>query len=157
MNPVDFVDPGATDNGKINQLVLVSEEEISSVLEIFVESDLSLKGFYNGSAGGAKYDYYSTYVSPRYDDSSSKLFILEGDNMAHNNQNFGNFLWAMKGRSIGIPTLILRLGAHYNSYFNPHGGNGYKSQWDSSDDQRSIRAGAKYARKHNLLRRKRSL
>ena len=32
MNPVDFVDPGAIDNGKINQLVFVSEEEISSVL-----------------------------------------------------------------------------------------------------------------------------
>lgn len=31
-NPVDFVDPEATDKGKINQLVLVSEEEISSVL-----------------------------------------------------------------------------------------------------------------------------
>lgn len=32
MNPVDFVGPEAIDNGKINQLVFVSEEEISSVL-----------------------------------------------------------------------------------------------------------------------------
>lgn len=32
MNPVDFVDPEAIDNGKINQLVFVCEEEISSVL-----------------------------------------------------------------------------------------------------------------------------
>ena len=75
---VDFADPEsdpeAIDSGEIDQLVFVSEEEISSVLDVFVESDLSLEGFYNGSAGGAKYDYYSTYVSPKYEDSSAKLF-----------------------------------------------------------------------------------
>lgn len=56
---VDFADPEsdpeAIDSGEIDQLVFVSEEEISSVLDVFVESDLSLEGFYNGSAGGAKY------------------------------------------------------------------------------------------------------
>lgn len=55
---VDFADPESDpesiDSGEIDQLVFVSEE-ISSVLEVFVESDLSLEGFYNGSAGGAKY------------------------------------------------------------------------------------------------------
>ena len=46
---VDFADPEsdpeAIDSGEIDQLVFVSEEEISSVLDVFVESDLLWKVF----------------------------------------------------------------------------------------------------------------
>jgi len=40
------------------------------------------------------------------------------------------------------------MGGHYNSLFNSST-NGYKSQLDSRDDQRSIRHGVQYANKHN--------
>lgn len=61
----------------------------------------------------------------------------EGD-VAHNNYNFGNFLWGAATREVGVSLWIARLGAHLNNFFlSPN----TKFTFDSSDDQFSISAG----------------
>ncbi len=68
--------------------------------------------------------------------------------MAHNAKNYGNFLFGAAGRALGLTQFELLLGAHYNSLFNPKE-NGYRPQFDSSDDQYSIRLGIRHANNYN--------
>ena len=84
----------------------------------------------------------------------NNLFIVEGETTAHNYMNFGNYLWGATGYSIGIPSFILKIGAHYNSLFNSKM-NGYPSSFDSPDDQVSIKLGARHAKefKYRLLQK----
>ena len=79
---------------------------------------------------------------------SNSLYIPMGEYTAHNYMNFGNFLWAANGYSIGFNYATLQVGAHVNSLLSPR--NGYPLQRDSADDQLSIRKGIFYATKHNL-------
>lgn len=153
---VDFADPEsdpeAIDNGKINQLVFVSEEEIISIMESQGAFDTDMIDFINESQGGGRFDYsYSalkdlygvTYLSGGIIQSET-LFLPEGDFTAHNLMNFGNYLWGATGYVVGMSYFTLQGGAQINSIVNAKR-NGYKSQWDSRDDQRSIRLGVFHA------------
>jgi len=77
------------------------------------------------------------------------LFIPEGDNTAQNHMNFGNYLWAASGYTLGFDYSTLQMAGHANSLINSKS-NGYKSQWDSTDDQRSIIKGANYSSRNNF-------
>ena len=77
---------------------------------------------------------------------SSMLFLVDG--VAHNHMNFGNFLFGAAGRALGLTSLELRMGAHWNSLTNPSS-NGYERQFDSRDDQFSIQKGVEHANKHD--------
>lgn len=58
--------------------------------------------------------------------------------VAHNTYNFGNFLWGAGAATLGIPMPIAQFGAHiYSLFFDPY----HKGQFDSSDDQLSIKLG----------------
>ncbi len=61
------------------------------------------------------------------------LFLVAGDNTAHNHMNFGNYLWAASGYSLGFDFSTLQLAAQANSLVNSRA-NGYDSQLDSKDD-----------------------
>lgn len=59
--------------------------------------------------------------------------------LAHDNYNFGNFLWGAAAQAVGVPLWIARLGAHLNNMKFA------KGKPDSPDDQLSISAGYHFA------------
>ncbi|MCM1503542.1 MAG: RHS repeat-associated core domain-containing protein, partial [Bacteroidales bacterium] len=146
-------DPASIDNGEITKIIQTSENEIYDQLVLQGMSNASMKDFYRESGGGGLFDYYTQVVSTHYKNPDSNLYLPKGEKVAHNAKNYGNFLWAATGYTIGFPALALRAGAHYNSYFDPMKGNGYKRQWDSKDDQLSIILGASYAKTHKFRKR----
>lgn len=78
----------------------------------------------NGKYGIYRHELYFTHTP-------------EG-NVAHNNFNFGNFLWGASAREAGVPLIVARLGAHFNNFFlSPD----TKGELDSPDDQFSITCG----------------
>src|SRR5690606_28204632 len=100
------------------------------------------------SKGGQNFDYSYSVIPTEFatqgasynplQTPSPMLFIPEGDYLAHNHMNFGNFLWAASGYTLGFSYSVLQLAAHGNSLMNS-GSNGYESQLDSEDDQKSIK------------------
>lgn len=110
----------------------------------------------------SKFDYSYNVLPDKYEDkgATSKplynpphaMFILEGDRYVHNQMNFGNLLWAATGYTLGYQGFELKAGAHYNSLFGGRK-NGYSMQFDSDDDQLSIRRGIHFAKKYGLRRK----
>jgi len=154
----DFADPvndtKDIENKVITKIVFVSDKQIKSMLN---SQDAFESGMFNfgwESQGGGDFDYSFTvlpniYPNANFDGSkSNSLFIPEGDYMAHNFMNFGNYLWGATGYTVGFGYGELQSGAHFNSLFNS-ARNGYPSQWDSKDDQRSIIKGAFHAQTHD--------
>lgn len=148
-------DPKAIDKGEITGVKIVSNEAISKVLDesgvnkqenkenkvefITRESDAS------NLEGEGKMDYVVT-ATPSIDGveqliSADKLYITQTASgaVAHNNYNFGNFLWGAGAGKLGFSKLTVKLGAHINSLRDPH----YK-RLDSKDDQYSIGLGYKW-------------
>ena len=153
-------DPEDINNGLINKIVKVSENDIMGMLSsqnVFSNSSVSL--VYK-STGGNDYDYtfsvlterYPMYIQSSFDRKqvirSNALFLPDGERTAHNLMNFGNLLWAVTGYTLGYEENILRDGAHINSLCNPRRNN-YFPQLDSKDDQFSITLGANYAKHHH--------
>lgn len=81
---------------------------------------------------------------------SPYLFLPYGEKLAHNHFNFGNFMFVTAGTALGFSDATLTWAAHYNSLFNDNG-SGHKM--DTTDDQRSIRAGCKYSTEHQFSSR----
>jgi hypothetical protein len=54
----------------------------------------------------------------------------------------GNFLWGATTYIMGVPESLALLGAPYNSLFGESG----DGDWDSPDDQYSIKLGRNYAK-----------
>jgi RHS repeat-associated protein len=148
-------DPSSLEKGDITGVKIVTDEAISEVLDesgvndkenqenrveyIMNESDAS------SLDGEGNMDYIVT-AQPEIDGQkqpirSDKLYMTntEDGQVAHNNYNFGNFLWGAGGRSLGFSLLTLRIGAHANSLRDPH-----HKQLDSKDDQYSIGLGYKW-------------
>ncbi|MDI6833536.1 MAG: hypothetical protein QMD02_06815, partial [Bacteroidales bacterium] len=157
----DFADPvndtKDIENKVITKVVFVSDKQIKSMLNSqgAFESGMFNFCWESQGGGGGDFDYSFTvlpniYHNANFDGSkSNSLFIPEGDYMAHNFMNFGNYLWgATGGYTVGFEYGELQLGAHFNSLFNS-ARNGYPSQWDSKDDQRSIIKGAFHAQTHD--------
>ena len=94
--------------------------------------------------GSGKMDYVVTakveIEGQKQPISSNTLYITtaESGKVAHNNYNFGNFLWGAGAKSLGIPKFAAKLGAHYNNYFNDPN---HRGKLDSRDDQYSISLG----------------
>ena len=157
---VDFADPENDakdiDDGTINKLVSVSEEDMQSMMEGQGAFESGKLNFGWESQGGGDFDYSFTILPEKYTDAnfdpttmkSNSLFLPEGDNTAHNFMNFGNYLWGATGYSVGFGYGELQSGAHTNSILNSRR-NGYPAQWDSKDDQRSLIKGAYHAQLHN--------
>jgi RHS repeat-associated protein len=152
-------------NGKINRVQFVQESEIKSMLSKAgafnkenktTSNDLANRYDYikKEGKGWGKFDFSITEIPYQYPGASSTpqespspmLFLVDG--VAYNHMDFGNFLFGAAGRALGLTSFELCMGGHYNSLFNSST-NGYKSQLDSRDDQRSIRHGVQYANKHN--------
>ena len=155
-----FADPRDAqdiDNGIINSVEIVSSEKIESMMEDAGALDPQNKNvayMKSESEGGGKLDFSFSEIPQNFEGASFNplkspspmLFLPEGDNLVHNHMNFGNFLWGAAGYSLGFSKAFLKLAAHWNSLFNSKK-NGYKPQFDSKDDQKSISNGVDYAKK----------
>lgn len=110
--------------------------------------------------GMRKMDFSHTQIPNVYPDASKYpldpkqpsplIFLANG--VAHNQMNFGNFMFGASGEAQGFTLTELKTGAHYNSVKNPNE-NGYGRQLDSRDDQFSIIQGFNYANQqkyHNM-------
>lgn len=60
--------------------------------------------------------------------------------LAHNNYNFGNFLWGAAAQAAGVPLWIAKLGSHISNMMHTGG------QLDSPDDMLSISAGYHFSK-----------
>uniref|UniRef100_UPI0028A6AB53 RHS repeat domain-containing protein n=1 Tax=Chryseobacterium taichungense TaxID=295069 RepID=UPI0028A6AB53 len=149
-------DPKQIDRGIINKLLFVSEADIEGMLKGQGAFESGKFNFAWESQGGGDFDYSYSVLPNKYTEASSDplnrysnaLFLPEGDKTAHNQMNFGNYLWGATGYTVGFDYSGLQMGAHANSKFNSRR-NGYESQWDSKDDQRSIVLGAFHAAQRN--------
>lgn len=136
-------DPGSI--GMDTQVKLVTPEMIRTSLDkagAFVPAHHGLfKGswyMYRNSKYGGLLDFA---VNGQHDIIDRIFYItrtsVEG-NVAHNNYNYGNFLWGATACELGIPLFLSRLGAHFNNFFlSPD----TKGTFDAKDDQFSIHAG----------------
>ncbi|WP_157761038.1 polymorphic toxin type 44 domain-containing protein [Chitinophaga caeni] len=158
----EFADPQADAqqirDGIIDKLIFVSNGELKGILTsqgaFKYDNKNSLRSFYKKSKGGQPFDYSYSLIPTKYasqgassdplNSPSPMLFLPEGDYTVHNHMNFGNYLWAASGFTLGFSYATLQLGAHFNSKMNS-GSNGYPSKWDSEDDQNSIKKGAFHA------------
>ena len=167
-------DPIAIDNGEITKLILVSEKTVLEMLsnQGTFDPSISFLDFINSSnslnINDFSFDYTSSELANRYNSymfdneiRSNYLFITQGDKMAHNLMNYGNYLWGASGYTFGIPLSVLKAGAPLNSIglFGKKTNrtyNGYNPQLDSVDDQRSIKEGYRYAmrKKYRNYRKK---
>ncbi|MCT2408267.1 RHS repeat-associated core domain-containing protein [Chryseobacterium antibioticum] len=158
-------DPKDIANGIITNYIFVSKTAIASMLRsqgaFNSNNKNSYINFYTESKGGGKFDYsYSILPLEYYGQGVSMtpldpktpshvLFLPEGDRVVHNHMNFGNYLWGASGYTLGFSFSTLQMAAHLNSKINSNT-NGYKSQWDSKDDQYSIVLGAYYSMKNRF-------
>ncbi|MGB6084914.1 DUF6443 domain-containing protein [Moheibacter sp.] len=150
-------------DGIITKIVFVSESEIKDILSqqgaFNPENKDSWSHLYKESKGGKDYDYSYSVIPKKFSEQgasssplnkpSPMLFLPEGDYMAHNHMNFGNFLWGATGFTLGFSYSTLQIGAQANSLLNSDS-NGYSPQLDTKDDQRSIIKGAYYADKNGF-------
>ena len=131
--------------GLNTQVRLVTSDEIRASLEKTGVFSSDCHGFFKGirfmyvnSGYGGILDFA---LNGQHDIVKGVFYItqtsVEG-NVAHNNYNYGNFLWGATADELGIPLILARLGAHLNTFFfSPD----TKGSFDTSDDQFSIRAG----------------
>ncbi len=154
----DVNDPKDIRDGIINKLVFVSNNEIKDILTsqgaFNYDNKNSALNFYQNSKGGQPFDYSYSTIPDKYGAQGASsdplitpsriLFLPEGDNTAHNHMNFGNYLWGASGFTLGFSFGTLQAGAHVNSLLNFRSNN-YSPQWDSPDDQNSIKKGAFHA------------
>ena len=150
-------DPKAIDNGTITNLVVANDAAIKNELEksgVFDEKNQDSRYSFiqnesNASSmeGTGKMDYVthdldlkdgSGSVVPIF--SSSTLFVTNTESglVAHNNYNFGNFLWGAGANALGFSEMVARAGAHWNNFKNDTIS---KGSLDSKDDQFSISLG----------------
>ncbi len=146
-------DPKDIEKGNITGVEVVGDDAIAEALDdsgvnnaenqenkvdyILNESDAS------NLDGEGKMDYVVT-AKINIDDqkqpiSSSKLYVTQTESgaVAHNNKNFGNFLWGAGARTLGFSLITSKIGAHYANN-KKHGG------LDSKDDQYSIGLGYRW-------------
>lgn len=155
--PIDFKfadpvnDPISIQKGEIKRIRIVKEKDIKKMMTdagVFDNGNRESRYEYikkegqglgaldfSGKANGGMIDVYGR-------DTYRLLYLIDG--VAHNPKNFGNFLFGAAGESLGFPLWILKMGAHWNSLHNSDN-NGYKPQFDSKDDQFSIKCGFRHA------------
>ena len=153
-------------SGIINKLEFVTEKQVRTLVRWSgafdpknKASNRSLSERYDyikkEGKGNGKMDFAYTQIPKMFPNAkpsnpttntSNTIFLVEG--LAHNQNNFGNFLFGASGRAMQFTETELSLGGHYNSVFHSNT-NGYKSQLDSYDDQLSISSGVLFSDKYN--------
>ncbi len=155
------------ESGIINKLVFVSDGQMKSMVAASGGFDSQNKtanrswgdrfGYIRQEGkGGGKMDFSYTQIPKTFPGASSDplnipsslVFLVppSGDGeapVAHNQMNFGNYMFGLSGEAQGFSLLELSYGAHYNSVVNSTENN-YAPQLDSRDDQFSIEQGYKY-------------
>ena len=97
---------------------------------------LALAYAYRESRDG-KMDFVNYDEIQRIANGQLYVITVAGKSMAHDVWNFGNFLWGAAMGRLGISPILTWMGSNYDCYK-------YNRQWDSMDDQRSIRQGYLY-------------
>lgn len=154
--------------GKITSLLFVKESDIQQMLDKGGAFDLKHKGLLMGTnylarQGTASLDFSYAHIPQMYNadgrvapipnveengGGSSVLFYIQGDKLALNHFNFGNYLIGASANALEVPLSGIKLGGQMNSLKNEKV-NGYSAQPDSPDDQQSISDGWNHAnRKH---------
>ena len=165
-NPYTFTfadpinDPIAIEGGKITKLQIVKEDDIKKMLRdagVFCDDNRKRKYGYakEEGVGLGKLDFSKKAekgMASLYEINTYKsMYLIDG--VAHNPENFGNFLYGAACEALGFSLFVTKLGAHYNSRFGDANKNGYSHQWDSQDDQFSIKCGYRHAKNrgyHNI-------
>lgn len=142
-----FADPGYDPShvGPRSRAVLVPPESITAAMDSCGAAHAPHKGLFPGclfllmnSSYGGTLDFA---VRPEYGISSDTYYLTytekEGS-LAHNQFNFGNFLWGASAREMGVPLWVACLGSHFNNFFlSPDS----RFHLDAPDDILSITAG----------------
>jgi hypothetical protein len=149
-------------NGTINKVVSVNKEQINQMLKnsgatnpvngipgvnlLYMNNNSDKKDNLSGTEYG-KLDFSFRGIPQMFDKQgavsnpnnypSPLLFIPEGDTHAHNQMNFGNFMWGAAANSLNVPLGTALTAAHINSRKTT-------GEWDSKDDQLSITLGWQY-------------
>jgi RHS repeat-associated protein len=149
--------------GIITRLIMVKPSEVQKMYtdagvfdKTLIESSLTdkIKWFKShGSGMNGVLDFSYTAIPQMYPGTSftplknpsDAVFIADGGSgvKAYNHMDFGNFLVGGVGGYLGIPKTIVKFGGHWNALRNP---NGYKSQFDSAEDQQAIDDGWFYGK-----------
>ncbi|MFW6225206.1 MAG: hypothetical protein ACOC4B_02975, partial [Bacteroidota bacterium] len=166
----NFVDPEndmkSIESGDINELYIAENKTILKDLDRagvnkeenkgFIDGPLYLKNHSDAGLNSGELDfviqseifgsYYLGDEKIAVGLPSNKLYITKvNDKMiAHNNYNFGNFMWGASANALDVSLWLTLLGAHINNYLNDINNNGkswYKRDFDSKDDQLSITLG----------------
>lgn len=142
-----FADPGYDPShvGPRSRAVLVPPESITAAMDSCGAAHAPHKGLFPGclfllmnSSYGGTLDFA---VRPEYGISSDTYYLTytekEGS-LAHNQFNFGNFLWGASAREMDVPLWVACLGSHFNNFFlSPDS----RFHLDAPDDILSITAG----------------
>jgi hypothetical protein len=140
-------------DAKFDQLVMWKTDQTKVMLndplkqvKINEQEDGKLKADYH--AGRNELDYATSF-------SNRSLYVI--DNAAYNQYDAGNYMAGASFRILGWPTICILGAAQLNSVLNANKDNianpDYKPrpigiQFDQSSDQRALRRGAKFGRKH---------
>jgi hypothetical protein len=154
-------DPASIDASKINRIEIVSDKQITKYLKdagVYDKKECAIKDKYSylltesnasNKEGNGKLDFVVTAKPCGLNSSTLYLTKVSDELTAHNNYNFGNFLWGASTNVLGIPKFIATAAAHINNFFKdsnnatlPY----YKRKLDSKDDQKSINLGIKWAK-----------
>jgi RHS repeat-associated protein len=154
-------DMKSIENGEINKVVFASQHQICTLLKQSGATDFlnglpisNLLYLYNNSDKSSpdskeygKLDFSFNGIPQMFEGqgavsnpnnmNSPILFIPEGDSYAHNQMNFGNFMWGMAANFLNVPMSVALWGADYNSRRTV-------GEPDSVDDQLSISLGWTY-------------
>lgn len=141
-----FSDPGMTplQMDENTTLELVSTAAAKTNLAKAGALDDDNQGFFKGmgflwreSHFGRRLDFATNDL---YDVYPNILYVTEAGplgNIAHDNYNYGNYLWGATAHEVGVPQWIALIGSHLHAFFSPYS----FGSFDSPDDIFSIRAG----------------
>ena len=137
-------DPEELDEG--TSLEIISPGDVRHSLRIVDVYDKKKRGLIRGilflkreSDYSHRLDFARTGEHPV---SKGTFYVSRTDKeglLAHNNFNFGNFLWGAAARAVGVPLWIAKIGSHINNI--KHTG-----EKDSPDDILSISAGYHFSK-----------
>ncbi|MCB8999524.1 MAG: hypothetical protein H6540_05585 [Bacteroidales bacterium] len=156
-------DPKAIMKGDIDNVVAVPEEDIENSI------DNAMEGFDENKESKIAYvikesnpQLYNKLTSDNFESelrmdhlatakvngktlNDKTLYITDtkSGKVAHNEYNYGNFLWGASMKGLGFNRATARFGAHVNNFVS----GSHRFRPDSRDDQRSIKLGYEYIRK----------
>ena len=154
-------DPQSIDKKKISKINFMSDKSITDFLNAAGVYDMSKSTWKekinylltesNASKenGSGKLDFVITAGEQGLNSNTLYLTMVDDVMVAHNDFNFGNFLWGASTAELGIPPIIATIGAHVNNFLNDSENVTLplsQRKFDSKDDQLSIKLGIKWAK-----------